>query len=124
MMTKAIAGHAGESHAPWRFPNSATPEGSDTYYAARFAPKAKRDRLALAFAWTQELAQIRARASDPGVARLKLDWWREELVRAQAGRPRHPLTRHLSQWLATATTTRSPQEPLCTSPPPVGSSTP
>lgn len=97
---QAVAGHSAEPFAAWRFPNSATPQGSDTYYATRFSPQIKRDRLALAFAWEQALEQIRVRASDPGVARLKLDWWREELLRAQAGRPRHPLARQLAAWLA------------------------
>jgi phytoene synthase len=30
--------------------------------------------------------------SDPGVARLKLQWWRDELARTYAGEPRHPLS--------------------------------
>ena len=100
MTTRATKARSDQPNEAWRFPNSATPEGSDTYYATRFAPPVDRDRLALAFAWRQELEQIGTKASDPGVARLKLDWWREELLRAQTGRPRHPLARPLSEWLA------------------------
>jgi phytoene synthase len=35
-------------------------------------------------------------ASDVGVARLKLDWWRHELERLVAGTPQHPVTRALA----------------------------
>jgi phytoene synthase len=100
MTTRVTKARTDRANAAWRFPNPATPEGSDTYYATRFAPPANRDRLALVFAWRQELEHIGAKASDPGITRLKLDWWREELVRAQTGRPRHPLARPLSEWLA------------------------
>lgn len=75
----------------WSFPNQATPTGSKAYYTVRFSPVAQQDRLALVFAWRQELLHIEAKARDPGVARLKLDWWREELERVRAGQSRHPL---------------------------------
>lgn len=88
-----------QADVTWGFPNAATPEGSDVYYAARFAPPVHRDRLALAFAWGHELGHLINKASDPGVARLKLDWWREELARARRGQPRHPLARQLADWL-------------------------
>ena len=87
---------AGRRHG---FPNPATPAGSDAYYAVRFAPPLLQGRLALAFAWRAELEQLIAKARDPGVARLKLDWWREELERTRRGAPRHPLTAELSEWL-------------------------
>jgi phytoene synthase len=38
--------------------------------------------------------------SDPGVARLKLDWWRDELVRSAKGAPRHPLSLVLTPVIA------------------------
>ncbi len=78
------------------FPNAATPAGSEPYYTVRFAPPQRRDALARRFAWWQELVHIADRATDPGVARLKLDWWREELARARAGSPRHPLAEALA----------------------------
>jgi phytoene synthase len=89
----------GATAAGWAFPNAATPEGSEAYYTVRFAPPDLRDRLAIAFAWRAEIAHLVDKAGDPGVARLKLDWWREELTAARRGSARHPLTRGLSDWL-------------------------
>jgi phytoene synthase len=90
-----------ESAAEWDFPNAATPEGSDAYYAVRFAPPRQHDGLARLFAWREQLEGIVARATDPGVARLKLDWWREELERAAGGSARHPLAKALAPGVAT-----------------------
>lgn len=77
--------------ADWDFPNAATPPGSGPYYVVRFSPAPQRDRLAQLFAWRAELTHILAQAKDPGVARIKLDWWRDELARARGGTARHPL---------------------------------
>jgi phytoene/squalene synthetase len=38
--------------------------------------------------------------SDPGVARLKLDWWRDEIRRTIQGSPRHPLSHLLAPAVA------------------------
>lgn len=81
----------------WDFPNAATPPGSPSYYVARFAPIGERDDLARLYAWRAELRHLVDKAGDPGVARLKLDWWRAELERAAAGEARHPLARALSR---------------------------
>ncbi|MFP4075020.1 MAG: squalene/phytoene synthase family protein [Halochromatium sp.] len=82
--------------AEWRFPNRATPPGSSAYYSVRLAAAAHRDALAALFAWRAELRAILDRISDPGVARIKLDWWRAELERLFAGAPRHPLSEALA----------------------------
>jgi phytoene synthase len=75
----------------WSFPNRATPFGTPVYYAVRFSPDAERQRNALLIAWYELTQGITDRPLDPGVARLKLDWWREELDRTARGRARHPL---------------------------------
>ncbi len=75
----------------WSFPNRATPLGTPVYYAVRFSPNAERERNALLVAWYELTQGIADRPLDPGVARLKLDWWREELDRTARGRARHPL---------------------------------
>lgn len=84
----------------WSFPNAATPEGSAPYYCVRFSPPAARDTLAAAFAWRAELEHIVRKANDPGAARLKLDWWRDELRGVRQGRLHHPLSRALPPLLA------------------------
>ena len=81
----------------WRFPNRATPLGSPEYYAVRFSPLDQRERNALLIAWWRLIEGIAEQPRDPGVARLKLDWWREELTRLHADGPRHPLATGLQQ---------------------------
>lgn len=89
--------------ADWRFPNVATPTGSAAYYAIRFSRPQDRDRLATVFAWRWQFTEIAARASDPGVARLKLDWWREEIERlADPAGSRHPLARAIAPFVTRA----------------------
>ncbi len=95
----------------WGFPNSATPPGSAAYYLARFAPPPQRDRLAAWLAWFALLDDAVRRASDPGVTRLKLDWWREESERLLHGEARHPLSRTL-QPHARETTARAMRRAL------------
>jgi len=84
----------------WRFPNRATPEGSAAYYSLRFAPKDLRDDLAVLLAWRHEVHAVLEDVSDPGVARLKLHWWRNELDLAFTGKPSHPLIKALQPVLA------------------------
>ncbi len=80
------------NHAEWGFPNDATPLGSPTYYAVRFAPEPFRELYALLLAWFDAIQSIAHAPTDPGVARLKLDWWRTEVGQALDGdAPRHPL---------------------------------
>ncbi len=78
--------------ASWHFPNPATPLGSSTYYSLRFSPPGLRDDLAILAAWRHQVHTILVEVSDPGVARLKLQWWREELDKLPAGQPSHPLS--------------------------------
>lgn len=62
------------------FPNEATPDGSAAYYSIRFSRSRKQDQLALCFSWRHHLNHIRQKATDPGVARLKLNWWEKEIA--------------------------------------------
>jgi phytoene synthase len=84
-MTSAARGNE------WGFPNAATPLGSPVYYAIRFSPGELQATYAGLFAWKALIVDIARHHQDPGVARLKLDWWRDELVALADGRPRHPL---------------------------------
>jgi 15-cis-phytoene synthase len=93
----------------WGFPNLATPPGSSTYYSVRFAPAGLRDDLAAVVAWHHQVRKLLIEVSDPGVARAKLQWWREELLRTQAGGARHPLSQALAPVMARH---RLPVEPF------------
>lgn len=73
------------------FPNQATPPGSAAYYAVRLAAPSHRDALGMLLAWHELIRDIATDPVDPGVARLKLDWWRQELVRLTDCEARHPL---------------------------------
>ncbi len=86
---------AGTALDEWRFPNRATPVGSSAYYSLRFAPRELRDDLAVLSAWRYQIHEIPDRVADPGVARIKLQWWREELERTYTDTPHHPLSRVL-----------------------------
>ena len=94
----AAARPSGIEH--WRFPNRATPPGSSAYYSIRFAPPSLRDALAALFAWRAELRRVLDEVSEPGVAHLKLEWWRDETRHAVTGTPRHPLSHALAPAVA------------------------
>ncbi|MGD2117300.1 MAG: squalene/phytoene synthase family protein [Chromatiales bacterium] len=89
-----------------RFPNEATPLGSSAYYVVRFSRPDIQDTLATLFAWKQQLEQLKS-INDPGVARLKLQWWREQLDNPTP--VEHPLLRALQQ----IATQHSQCLPLC-----------
>lgn len=82
--------------AEWSFPNRATSPGSSSYYSVRLSHPRLRDDLALLLAWQAEIASVRTRVSDPSVARLKLQWWREDSVRSRTGGAQHPLCQRLA----------------------------
>ncbi|MGA1008362.1 MAG: squalene/phytoene synthase family protein, partial [Sedimenticolaceae bacterium] len=64
------------------FPNAATPIGSIPYYAIRFSSAEQRNGLAARYSWLHEIDRIISTIKDPGVARLKLDWWHKEWTQA------------------------------------------
>lgn len=72
--------------------DKAAPPGSSLYYACRFHGATTRRGLYALFALYHELLDSFLAASDPGVARIRQEWWREELARLRDGRPRHPVT--------------------------------
>lgn len=80
----------------WGFPNRATVPGSSAYYSIRFAPADRRADLAVLHGWRHQMRAILDQVSDPGVAAVKLGWWREELQRIYAGAPTHPLGKRLA----------------------------
>jgi len=90
----------------WDFPNDATPTGSAGYYVARFSPPEQRNSVARWLAWFAQIDQIAEKANDPGVARLKLDWWREEIQFIKNQQARHPIAiaishEQISDWQLT-----------------------
>ena len=77
----------------------AAPRGSTAYYALLFAPPAQRQAATAILAFGREVSEVVSECTDPDVARAKLEWWRQELERAYAGQPQHPVTRALATHL-------------------------
>ena len=89
--------------------NQAAPSGSSFYYSVFFLPAEKRRALTGLFAFFREIEQGAKECSDPALAQIKLNWWRQELAAAFSGRAQHPVTQAL---LAIATQFALPQELL------------
>ncbi len=69
----------------------------DRFFTALFAPPERRDALFLLYAFNHELARAREVASEPMLALIRLQWWRE-VVEGEA--KRHELATPLSAALA------------------------
>lgn len=71
--------------------DKAAGSGSSFYYSfLLLAPEARRAITAL-YAFCREVDDVVDECRDEGVARHKLDWWRQEVDRIYAGRPEHPV---------------------------------
>lgn len=90
-------------------PETAAPAGSlaefvrrhdpDRFLCALFAPPARREALFALVAYNHELARARDAARTPMVALVRLQWWRDAVAEAVAGRPprRHEVAEPLSR---------------------------
>ena len=59
----------------------------DRFLCALFAPAERREALFALLAYNHELARAREVASQPVLALIRLQWWREVVENAAAGRP-------------------------------------
>lgn len=78
-----------------KFPNRATPTGSTPYYVIRFSPADQQDKLAALFLFKEEMEKLYI-VSDPGVARIKLQWWLEQISLPADSPSEHQLANALS----------------------------
>ena len=69
----------------------------DRFLAALFAPPARRAALLALYAFNHELARAREAAREPGLALIRLHWWREVV---QGARRRHEVATPLAEALA------------------------
>lgn len=65
--------------------------GSSFYYAFRFLPERQRQAITALYAFCREVDDVVDECSDSGVARMKLQWWRDEIGRVFESRPQHPV---------------------------------
>lgn len=70
----------------------AAPAGSNVHYAILFEPEELKHQLLPVFALHYEISACLTASTDPGVTRMKLEWWSEELIRLSEAKPRHPIT--------------------------------
>lgn len=77
--------------------NKAARSGSSFYYSFMFLPEDQRRAITAFYAFCREVDDVVDECSDPNVARIKLQWWREEIHNLFAGTPRHPVTQALTE---------------------------
>jgi 15-cis-phytoene synthase len=75
----------------------------DRFLTALFAPSAQRDALLLLYAFNHELARAREVASEPTLALIRLQWWREVIDGASR---RHPVATPLAAAIGAGTLQR------------------
>lgn len=75
--------------------NKAARSGSSFYYSFLFLEPGQRQAITALYAFCREVDDVVDECHEPAVARLKLQWWREEVGRLFAGTPNHPVTRAL-----------------------------
>ncbi len=73
----------------------AAASGSSFYYAFLFLPPRRRAAITAFYAFCREVDDMVDEVTDPGVAATKLAWWQQEVGRAFAGSPQHPVTKAL-----------------------------
>lgn len=71
--------------------------GSSLYYSVLFVAPALRASLTALHAIAEEFREVVDECNEESVARAKLGWWAEEMRRACAGEPRHPVTQVLAE---------------------------
>ena len=75
--------------------DKAAASGSSFYYSFRALKPKVRAGITAFYALCRELDDVVDECSDPQVARIKLAWWRTEIVRMYEGHPEHPVTQAL-----------------------------
>jgi 15-cis-phytoene synthase len=69
----------------------AAQSGSSFYYSFMFLPPPRRRAITALYAFCREVDDVVDTVTDPGVARLKLAWWRQEIDATFSGHPQHPV---------------------------------
>lgn len=66
--------------------------GSSFYYSFLLLPQEKRRAVMALYAFCREVDDVVDEITEEQVARVKLNWWREEIQRLYHGQPQHPVT--------------------------------
>lgn len=71
--------------------NKAAGSGSSFYYSFLFLDPEERRAVTALYAFCREVDDVVDECQDPQLARIKLNWWREEIARVYEGTPQHPV---------------------------------
>jgi len=71
------------------------PPGSNLYYSVRFIAPAQQQALLALQALFSEVSEIITECHDNHVARIKYEWWQDEISQLFAGHPHHPISHAL-----------------------------
>jgi 15-cis-phytoene synthase len=69
--------------------------GSSFYYSFRFLPALQRRAMTALYAFCREVDDVVDECHEESIARLKLNWWREEISRLYQNQPQHKVTQAL-----------------------------
>ncbi|GMR07623.1 MAG: presqualene diphosphate synthase HpnD [Gammaproteobacteria bacterium] len=72
-----------------------TRSGSSFYYSFLFLEPQQRKAITALYAFCREVDDIVDECRDPNLARIKLQWWREDLAKTFDGAPQHPVNQEL-----------------------------
>ena len=78
----------------------AAQSGSSFYYSFLFLSVERRKAITALYAFCREVDDTVDECSDIGIARNKLNWWRQELMTLMGGTPTHPVTQALAPHMA------------------------
>lgn len=79
--------------------DKAAASGSSLHYSFLFLPPERRQAITALYAYCREIDDVVDECTDPGVARTKLTWWRDEIARLYTGRAQHPVSRALADFI-------------------------
>lgn len=80
--------------------DKAAPKGSALYFSVRKLAPSHRDAIVGIFAFYHEIEQVTMMYEDVNTAHLKLNWWRDQVIRIQDEKPSHPVAIFLQETLA------------------------
>lgn len=77
----------------------AAPPGSMLYFSVRKLAREEQDAVVAIFAFYREIEDITLNFTDPALAQIKLNWWRDEVIHIQDATPSHPVAVMLQESL-------------------------
>lgn len=80
--------------------DKAARSGSSFYYSFMFLSPVQRRAITALYAYCREVDDVVDNLPHAEVARVKLQWWREEVARLYRGAAQHPVTRALTPVIA------------------------